>query len=86
VGCGLFGGWRSPEDEESLFYRGYGPTAINPIALAYYRYERIVQDICAYCEEILLTEGDGEDRANGLRQLMSQFQPGAVIEMAYRTA
>jgi len=35
-------------------------------------------------EEILLTEGDSEDRPEGLRRVMSQFQPNAVIDMAYR--
>lgn len=85
VGGGLFAGRRSPAEEERLFYQGYGQTEINRAALAYYRCERIVQDIAAYCEQILLTEPGGEDRANGLQQLASQFQPGAVVELALRT-
>lgn len=85
VGGGLFVNERRPEQEAVLFYQGYGPTQIDPVALAYYRYERIVQDIAAYCEQIFLTDAGNQDRPIGLRQLSSQFQPGEVIEMAYRT-
>jgi spectinomycin phosphotransferase len=85
VGGGLFGAGRTPEEEETLFYQGYGQTEADPVALAYYRYERIVQDIAAYCEEILLTTERDQDRAEGLRQLTGQFQPGDVIEMAYKS-
>lgn len=84
VGGGL-GGGHTAQQEEILFYQGYGQTHINPIALAYYRYERIVQDLAAYCEQILLTDEGGEDREEGLQQLMRQFQPNNVIEMAYRS-
>jgi spectinomycin phosphotransferase len=85
IGGGLFANHRSAEEEERLFYQGYGQTEINPIVRAYYRYERIVQDIVAYCEELLLTDEGGADRENGLRQLMNQFQSNGVIEMAYRS-
>jgi len=85
VGGGLFGGWRSPQEEEALFYQGYGAAAIDGTALVYYRYERIVQDIAAYCEQILLTEGENQDRENGLRQLTSQFEPGGVVGVAFET-
>jgi spectinomycin phosphotransferase len=59
AGGGLMGGWRMPQEEETLFYRGYGSTVVDPIALAYYRYERIVQDIAVYCEQLFLTNGGG---------------------------
>ncbi len=85
VGGGLFGGKWSPHDEETPFYQGYGAAEIDGEALVYYRFERIVQDIAAYCEEILLGDSGGQDRANGLRQLTSQFQPGAVIDVAFRS-
>lgn len=85
AGGGQFLNWRSPHEEERLFYQGYGQTEINPAALAYYRYERIVEDIAAYAEEILLTDAGGADRAEGLRQLTDQFGPNAVLDVAYRT-
>jgi len=68
--------------EEALFYQGYGPVALNPRALAYYRYERIVEDIALYCEQLLLSNAGGQDRAQSLRHLVSNFLPGGTIEAA----
>ena len=45
IGGGLGGGGHSADQEETLFYEGYGQTPIDPIVLAYYRYERIVIDL-----------------------------------------
>ncbi|MEZ4669937.1 MAG: phosphotransferase [Anaerolineae bacterium] len=85
IGGGLGGDGHTPQQEETLFYQGYGRTEINPVALAYYRCERIVEDIAAYCRQLLLTDAGGEDRENSLQQVMSQFQPGAVVELANRS-
>jgi spectinomycin phosphotransferase len=85
IGGGLMGAGYSPQEEEALFYEGYGQTTINPIALAYYRYERIVQDIAAYCGEILLTNEGGDDREQSLRYLKSNFLPHHVIQIAYQS-
>ncbi len=73
------------QEEETLFYRGYGETQIDPIALAYYRYERIVQDIAIFCEQIFLTNDGGKDREQSLRYLISNFLPNGTIEIAYRS-
>ncbi len=35
---------------------------IDPIGLAYYRYEWIIENIVVYCEQIFLTNEGGEDR------------------------
>jgi spectinomycin phosphotransferase len=74
--------------EEALFYqgygRGYGRAALNPRALAYYRYERIIEDIALYCEQLLLSNAGGQDRAQSLRYLVSNFLPDGTIEAARR--
>ncbi len=85
IGGSLMGNRRAPQEEESLFYRGYGQTQIDPIALAYYRYERIIQDIAAFCEQIFLTSEGGPDREQSLHYLMSNFLPDSTIEIAYRS-
>ena len=80
-----FGDERTPEQEEEIFYEGYGQTEVNAVALAYYRYERIVEDIATYSEEIFLTDPSNQDRAEGVRRVGNNFLPGATIDMAYRT-
>lgn len=84
VGSGL-GRPGQAAQEAAWFYQGYGPAEIDPVALAYYRCERIVQDIDAFCEQILSTTDKSQDRWQGLRYLTSQFQPGAVVEIALRS-
>lgn len=87
VASGLFGKARTPEQEEALFYQGYGDmTQADPIGLAYYRCERIVRDIAEFCEEILLTEPGRDNRAQALKYFVNQFEPRQVIEIALRSA
>jgi len=85
VGGGLMGNWRTPQEEETLFYQGYSRTQIDPRALAYYRYERIVQDIAVYCEQLLMPDKGGPDREQSLRYLMSNFLPNSTVEIARTT-
>jgi spectinomycin phosphotransferase len=85
VGGGQMGNGRTPSEEETLFYQGYGQTQINPTALAYYRYERIIQDIALYCEQIFLTHEGSPDREQALHYLTSNFLPNGVLEIAYKS-
>ena len=82
VGGGVGGVWNEPA-EATFFYRGYGETEIDPLALAYYRYERIVEDIAVTCEQVFL--GDGENRAESLAQLAAQWRPADVVAIAHAT-
>ena len=75
---------RSPQEEERLFYEGYGPVEVDAAAVAYYRFERIVEDLVLYGEDLLLTDAGGADRARALRYVKSNFEAGGTIEMAYR--
>lgn len=79
----------TPAEEAARFYAGYGPAAIDQRALAYYRAERIIQDIAAFCAQLLAipatTDAAREaDRAQSLRYLRANFQPGGAIEAADR--
>jgi spectinomycin phosphotransferase len=85
IGGGQMGAGRTPREEETLFYQGYGQTQIDPTALAYYRYERIIEDIAVYCEQIFLTNEGGRDREQSLQYLASNFVPNGVLEIAYRS-
>ena len=85
IGGGLMGNGRTPQEEEILFYATYGPTSIDWRALAYYRYERIIQDIAAYCEQLLLSDAGGEDREQSFYYLASNFLPDSVLTIAYQS-
>lgn len=74
---------RSPDDEERLFREGYGPVEVDPAAVAYYRFERIVEDIAVFGRDLLLSDDGGADRAQSLRYVKSNFQPGSTIDRAY---
>jgi spectinomycin phosphotransferase len=85
IGGGQGFAGHTAQEEETLFYRGYGQTQIDPAALAYYRYERIIQDIAVFCEQIFLTHEGGKDREQSFRYLASNFLPNGVLEIAYET-
>ena len=70
------------EQEEMLFYRGYGQSQLDPIALAYYRYERGITDISVESERVLSNTLGDQDRAQSLQYLQFYFLPGCTIEMA----
>jgi spectinomycin phosphotransferase len=78
-----FVGYTMPGGRSAVL-SGYGPATINPRALAYYRYERIIEDIALYCEQLLLSNEGGQDRAQSLRYLVSNFLPDGTIEAARR--
>jgi spectinomycin phosphotransferase len=69
----------------TLFYQGYRTPEINSIALAYYRYERIVQDLAEFCKHLLLTDEGGEDREQSYEYFASNFLPGHEIDLAEKT-
>jgi spectinomycin phosphotransferase len=70
---------------EALFYQAYGPTQVDQLALAYYRYERIVQDISEYCQQLLGSEAGGDDRPQSYEYLARNFLPGDTLEVALQT-
>lgn len=83
IGSGLGGKWTTPH-ETALFYQGYGQTEIDPIGLAYYRMERVVQDISEYCDTIFSTTKE-EDRAVGIEQISGQFESGRIVDIAIQS-
>jgi spectinomycin phosphotransferase len=84
AGGAQFNAWRTPQEEERLFYQGYGQVPVDPAALVYYRCERIVTDVALFCDQLLLSDEGGEDREQALKYLISNFDPEGTIEAAYR--
>jgi len=84
IGGGIDELWKTKR-EEAVFYEGYGETEINLGALAYYRYERIIEDLVVICEQLLLTDEGGADRERSFGWFRSNFKPGSTIEIADKT-
>lgn len=84
IGGGVANVWNKAH-EEDYFYKGYGKTEINKTILAYYRHERIVEDIAVYGQQILLTSTEDQDRNESYQQFVSQFEPRGVVEIAFET-
>ena len=75
----------TPQEEESMFYQGYGQTHINQIALAYYRYERIIMDIADDYDIIFRSDEGEETRRGALEDAKNKFLPDSYIEIAYQS-
>lgn len=84
IGGGVGNVWNKPH-EEILFYQGYGHTEVDWTLLAYYRYERIVQDIAEYSQELLLNPIAGKDRLEMYKQFTDMFAPNGVVDIALET-
>jgi spectinomycin phosphotransferase len=85
IGGGVGNVWNKPH-EEALFYKGYGKTDVNITMLAYYRHERIVEDIAEYAQKLLLTTTGGADRLEMFKHFIGMFEPRGVVEIAFETA
>jgi spectinomycin phosphotransferase len=83
IGGGIGGLWNN-DQEAGWFYQGYGQAEVDPAALSYYRYERIVVDIAERAEQIFGMQGSAEEREKALG-LISQFSPNNVVDIAHRT-
>jgi spectinomycin phosphotransferase len=71
-----------PEEEERLFYRGYKGAAIDPVAMAYYRYERTVMDISVEGERVLSDTLGATERAQSLLYFKWIWEPNFMIDRA----
>ena len=71
------GGW------ERLFFEGYGETEVDPLVLAYYRYDWCIEDIGEFAEDVFDRENLGEEtKANSIRWFKTLFAGGTSVELA----
>jgi spectinomycin phosphotransferase len=73
------------QEEEAHFYRYYDQSAVDPLAMAYYRYERNLYDLSVECPRILSRTLNAQDRARSLEIVTWLFLPGSSIEMAHKS-
>ena len=73
--------------EEALFFEGYGRVEIDPDALVYYRYERIIEDLGEFGKSVFLDPSLGEQaRSEAADLATSFFAPGVMVELAETVA
>jgi spectinomycin phosphotransferase len=72
--------------ETACFLQGYGDTAVDPLALTYYRYAWAVQEFGAYAEQVFLRPDLGEaSQRDGLRSFEAMFEPGNIVSIAFES-
>jgi spectinomycin phosphotransferase len=87
IGGGIENVWNNPE-EEKFFYACYGTTAVNWEIIAYYRCERIVQDIAEYSELLTRPNHQNENyntRLTWYNECIAKFEPNNVVDIALKT-
>jgi spectinomycin phosphotransferase len=71
---------------EQLFFEGYDETEVDPLALAYYRYDWCVEDIGEFAEDVFGGANIGkETKVNSIRWFKSLFSQGNSVETALNT-
>lgn len=71
----------------SPFFQGYGQTKINWIALTYYRYERVIQDLIECAREVFFKDDVSEEAKADAAQLFGEvLSKDGEMEMARKTA
>jgi len=71
---------------QTAFLQGYGPTQVDRVLLAFYRYDWAVQEIAEFGRQVLWAGQGGKiTRLDGLRHFRALFAPGDVVEAAYRS-
>jgi spectinomycin phosphotransferase len=83
IGGGIGGAWNDVR-ESGWFFTGYGSAEIDPIAIAFFRYERIVVDLGEYGQRIFDLNASASDRLSNLRRLATAFLRDNVIDTAHK--
>ncbi len=74
---------RVTRQQEKLFFEGYGETKLNDAALAYYRCDWAMYDVCEYAARVLLLpDATEETQGDALKWFRLQFEPGDMVDLA----
>jgi spectinomycin phosphotransferase len=78
------GDFVTDEREEALFFQGYGKTDVDPLTMAYYRYEHVMEDLAAFAERVFSVDASDETKQDSLAWFVAQFRPGGGVEAAHK--
>jgi spectinomycin phosphotransferase len=84
IGGGIGGKWNK-EKEVEYFYAGYGnELSVDKKLIKYYRYERIIQDIYEFYQQIMDKNTEEEERKLCFELFKKQFEQNNVVEIAMK--
>lgn len=74
-------------EQQELFLQGYGDVEVDQLAMAYYLYERVVEDLGAFGEDVFLREDiSDETREDSLKYFVVHVEGAEVIQAADKWA
>lgn len=76
---------RTDDEEERLFYRGYGPSQVDSLALAYFRLQRSIIAIVSACEQIHSGQHADQTQARIFEILKYYFLPNGPVQVALKS-
>ena len=72
-----------PPEASDAFSRGYGRLNADPVGLAYYRYDWLLQEFCDNGERVFLADALGErEKQHALDEFKRLFAEGDVFDLA----
>ncbi len=76
------------QPQADAFFQGYGQTVTDWMALTYYRWERVVQDLIACAQNVCFRDEWGEETKADAAQLFHEIlvEEGGDIDAAYAVA
>jgi spectinomycin phosphotransferase len=76
------GGPGPPRDADA-FFAGYGDVEIDPVVIAYYRFEWVVEELADYGRRTFLMPELGDStKTEAVELFMTIFEPGEVVGTA----
>ena len=78
------GGPGGKDQDADSFFSGYGVVEVDPVVLAYYRYEWVVQELADFGRRARSRDLGDATRSEALGFLRIIFEPGQVVEGALR--
>ena len=78
------GGVGGLANDARAFFAGYGRVEVDPVVMAYYRFDWVVQELASYGDQVLAPGVGDATRARAVDLLVSLFEPGNVVEAAHR--
>jgi spectinomycin phosphotransferase len=80
------GGVGDLDPDGSSFYAGYGEADIDPIVMAYYRFDWVVQEIADYGRRVFHDDVGDETKEEAIEMVEDAFRPGRIVERAFEAA